>query len=525
MDRRTFIGCLVAGVATETLEGDSGEDLQDGAGAERLAGVVVPALRGFGRRVGVRKELGLTMSASHKPTLVLLGVFLCWSAQSIAQEQPSSDRCKFISPKGALGIIAADLDAQSGARAKRTRYLTFTHLASLCTRDNVLEVYRQGAVKLLNGLSRSTETVKAQSIDPAGSILRIDIEQLGWDASDWETLVADYPYVLRPDSQLNAVLDDRTGTKIAFIRADWFAFAASRSSLYEKVLKLPKTLQELATAQGVNIDNNVKRFAAQRLGVSKRALDAINDSDVRTQNRVLERHPSANGYFWTTYDFSGNRANQNVFEFPLGPGGSNGFVHNASQTIFSLPNGFQGYFLSDAKGNTLSKGPTEIYRDPGFGLADPLDDPSSVNAISCMRCHYDGIRQARDQLRISIINSRNQSRAVREQVESLYPPVERMDRLLSADASRFTEAMRRAGLDPNLKYKGAEPTFALSTYYQQPLDLNKVAIELGVTKENFVQLANDERPLGLILRRFNNNLLLPRDEFESSFKELAKLVD
>src|SRR5215203_4302479 len=162
---------------------------------------------------------------------------------------PAADECTFNSQKDMIAIMAADLDSLSKSRAKGTRYLSLTHLASICTKDKLMAVYRQGAIKLVNSLSRSSEVVVLETIDPAKSILRINIDDLGWDAADWETLVASYPYGQRPDTQLNTVVDGRTGTKVPFIRADWFAFVAARPGMYEKLLKLPKTFRSLPSSK------------------------------------------------------------------------------------------------------------------------------------------------------------------------------------------------------------------------------------------------------------------------------------
>ena len=359
------------------------------------------------------------------------------NSRSASVAAPVPDGCAFISQKDMIGIMAADLDSVSKSRAKGTRYLTLTHLTSAWTKEKFMEVYRQGAVKLINSLSRSSEVVALEAIDPARSILRINIDDLGWAAADWETLVASYPYGVRPDTQLNAVLDSKTGTKNAFIRADWFGFVASRPGMYEKLLKLPKTFQELAKQQGVDVASNIKRFVAQRAGFQK--------SGVSANNRLIERHPSNNGYFWTSYDFGGNRGKQSLFEFPIGSGGANGFTHDGGETIFSLPNGFHAYYLNDAKGAALAKGPVNIVMDP-----ENPRDPSVINGISCMRCHDQGMRNAKDQIRAAVVNGRVQSREVREQIEALHPPAEKMDRLIANDAKRFQSAMLRAGLDPTL---------------------------------------------------------------------------
>jgi hypothetical protein len=453
----------------------------------------------------------LAMSAALLGSSGLSALAADAKVQTASIGVPVVDGCAFISQKEMIGIMAADLDTLSKSRAKGTRYLTLTHLASACTKDKLMEVYRQGAVKLINSLSRSSEVVALETIDPAKSILRVNIDDLGWAAADWETLVAAYPYGTRPDTQLNAVIDGRTGTKSPFIRADWFAFVASRPGMYEKLLKLPKTFQELAKQQGVDVANNIKRFVAQRAGFQK--------SGVSANNRLIERHPSNNGYFWTSYDFAGNRGKQSLFEFPVGPGGANGFTHDGGETIFSLPNGFQAYFLNNAKGEALAKGPVNIVMDP-----ENPRDPSVVNGISCMRCHDQGMRNAKDEVRAAVVNGRVQSREIRDQVEALHPPAEKMDRLIANDAKRFQSAMSRAGLDPTLKLNGVEMTFALSRAYEQDLDLVQAAAEFGLKRQQFLLAMQEaDKKFKSIVRRLAQGTI-PRDDFESSFKELAKEV-
>ena len=154
---------------------------------------------------------------------------------------------KFIQPEDVVAAIAADLDRQR-TRAKGMRYLTLTHFVNVCVPDDVMEVYRQGAIKLVNSLSRSSEVVKVDPIDPDRSILRINIDDLGWDASDWDGLIAVYPYAAQPDTKLFGVLQAATDTKLAYVRADWLAFTAARPPLYNALLKLPKTYSAFAQA-------------------------------------------------------------------------------------------------------------------------------------------------------------------------------------------------------------------------------------------------------------------------------------
>ena len=69
----------------------------------------------------------------------------------------SCDAHKFVSNEQIIQLIAADLEKLTSVRAKGTRYLTLTHLSNACAGDEAMNVYRQGAIKLINSLSRSSD--------------------------------------------------------------------------------------------------------------------------------------------------------------------------------------------------------------------------------------------------------------------------------------------------------------------------------------------------------------------------------
>ena len=255
-----------------------------------------------------------------------------------------------VTPAVAASLIAADLERMPAARRASARYLTLVHLANACTDANAMKVYRQGTIKLVNSLSRSANVVKVETIDPEASILRINLADIGWTAADWEVVLSAYPYNVQPAGQASAAIAAATQTPVAAVRADWFAYAASQPPLYDDLMRAPNSLFELTRDQGVNVEANIRNFVAQRAGFQR--------SGISQNNRMIERHSSRSGYLWTSYDFAGSRGNQNLFAFPLGPG-PNGFQHDGGETIFSLPNGFQGYYLSSATGARIDKGPTD----------------------------------------------------------------------------------------------------------------------------------------------------------------------
>ena len=67
-----------------------------------------------------------------------------------------------------------------------------------------------------------------------------------------------------------------------------------------------------------------------------------------------------------------------------------------------------------------------------------------------MGCHNQVIRQGTDEVRKHVLADRTFSKDVRTDVEALYPSNEEFKKLLDEDASRFRNAMLRAGLDPEL---------------------------------------------------------------------------
>lgn len=419
----------------------------------------------------------------------------------------SCEAHKFITPDDMVSFMASDLGKQRPQRRATTRYLTLTHLTNICVDPAAMKVYQQAAVKFLNSLSRSSDVVKLETIDPEGSILRFNLLDLGWKPADWDNVIAVYPYNAVPDSESSRTLASGAATPIPYVRADWFAFTASQPPLYDVLLQLPNTFQQLAREQGVDVEGNIRNFVAQRA--------AFQRSGVSQNNRLIERHPSRSGFFWTSYDFAGNRDRQSLFDFPLGPNGPNAFHHDGGETIFSLPNGFQAYYLNKATGERLDKGPTAIVRDPS------RKDFSVTNGISCMGCHDQGMRKAKDDVRELVLKGRTFPKDVRDAVEGLYPPHEKMDSLIEDDTKRFADAMKRAGLDSTLKLNGIEMINALAKRYEDDLDLTLAASELGLKKAEFNEgVADVDQKYRPLVRRLAQGAV-PRDQFEGAFRGIA----
>lgn len=428
---------------------------------------------------------------------------------------------KLMDQQAIVSAIAADLDQQQEHRRKGMRYITLSNLYNACIADDDLELYRKAVVKLLNSLSTNPDVLKLRTIDPGKTIIAFNLDDLNWTEADWDRIIGVYPYAMRPDSTTYDTVKSVTNTPLAWVRGDWFAFTASRPPLYYDLLKLPKTFPEFAKAENVDVKKNIENFLAKRAGFQQ--------SGVSKHNRLIERHPMATGYFWTSYDFKEDSPEKSLFEHPLGPDGPDAFKVDGGETIFSLPNGFQGYYLNKSSGERLDKGPIEIVLD------DSQRDRSVTNGISCFGCHKVGINRNQDEIRDRVLHGHSFSNDVRKQVEALYPPHDEMKSLFDQDGKRYHNALVTAGLldadsgsddeDSNFDTSGPlESINALSHRYEADLREYMAAADFGIDADAFKEAMNDVGDAFVPLKRQLEQGHLPRGEFEPNFKQLIEKV-
>ena len=330
-----------------------------------------------------------------------------------------------------LGLIRADLDKVAERTRRFTRYFTLTPYNAGLSADE-LQSYRHALSKLVNSLSWDSRIVVPQPIDPAGTILRIDLRDYDWNEKVWEAVLAANPYGIEAVLPAAQEIYKSTQCRQPYVRADWFVAAASRPPLYHEVLRLPATLGALEKLLRLDTAENIRQERVARAG--------FNSSGVSRNNRLIERHESGVVY-WISYDFAGNVGRQNLFAHPLGPGdGETAFRHDGGEVIFSLPNGLQAYLLADAAGRRIDKGPQAIVSDPR------RPDRAVENGMSCMSCHARGMILKDDQVRPHVLeNPAAFTKEDRDAILALYPPREKLAALVQEDSRRFKEAVAQTG--------------------------------------------------------------------------------
>src|SRR5262249_59270325 len=118
-----------------------------------------------------------------------------------------------------LGLMAEDLRKITARERRFARYFTLTHLANAGYNEDQLQTYRHGLSKLINSLSWSRKVKVPTPIDPARTVLRIDLRDYLWDDGVWLSILDRYPYGLRSEGQAAASIYDMTACKLPLVRA------------------------------------------------------------------------------------------------------------------------------------------------------------------------------------------------------------------------------------------------------------------------------------------------------------------
>jgi WD40 repeat protein len=337
--------------------------------------------------------------------------------------------------------------------------------------------------KLINSLSWNKRICLPKAIDKHETILRIDLRELNWNEAIWDSINAANPYGVLSHLASAQTCYEQTQAEPPYVRADWFVAAASRPPLYHEILGIPETDAELERLLRVEAADNIDQEKVVRAG--------FNRSGVSQNNRLIERHESAYGAYWKSYDFGGNTDRQNLFEYPLGPGsGAGHFRHDGGELIFTLPNGLQGYMLADEQGRRIDRGPTEIVSDPRQA------DKTVVNGISCMSCHYGGMITKSDEIRPFVEANRKRFDDA-DDILAIYPEQDVLDELFEQDAERFLTAMKQLGLEK--LSKTGEPVSSMAIRFQDEVDLTMAAAELSMTPDKLQAKLKSARDLPRVM--------------------------
>ena len=319
------------------------------------------------------------------------------------------------------------------------------------------------------------------------TLLAIDIRQYGWDDWHWNEVLKRYPYGLKVSGQAATNIYRVTGTRIPYLRADWFIAMAARPPLYHTLLNIPMNAKALEASLGVDIYKNFTTGQLHRAAFQK--------SGVSQQNRMVERHDTTHGgrYFWKSYDIKpGTNEAGDFTRRPLGPPFEQmqgrqlaSFEHDGGEIIYGLPNGLQAYMLVTGTDERIDQGPPEVVFDPNSHGGSFL----ITNGISCMGCHKHGMfAWEKDEIRPLFQGKAGQK--VGDKVLQLFPENDRMQKIVRKDREHFMEALEEAigpfvqvGEDANKPIDAfPDPVTKVANRYLLDVSAETAAREIGQPK-------------------------------------------
>jgi mono/diheme cytochrome c family protein len=448
----------------------------------------------------------------------------------------NSEPRTFIPLREEIRLIAEDVEKLTSSTQPFVRYLTLTNLANLrdaagkpVEDETQLDTYRAAISKLLNSLSHEGQITVPVAVDAGKTIYRFDLRDYGWTAEEWEKhVVAAYPYALRGvDGRREKDIATATNSQSAWVRADWFTFAASQPPMYNQLLRLPDNDRDLEKELGVDVVANLQSGRAIRAG--------FRESGVSQGNRMIERHELGRypGGYWKSYDFSPleRHGRHDLFRSPLGPVGAGltpnkdrEFAHDGGEIIWNLRNGLQAYYLSTAAGVKLDRAPTEIVQDR------KRRDGAIINGISCMACHDQGmkytldkpIEEFRDEVGVIALKA-GLDRTEANHVKDLYVSQEKLHEAVKADEERFKTALAKAmpGYDQPI-----DPVIRLYNRFKTEVKLETVAAEFGEEDARFLDRLKDSRNADLesIASQLGSGLSFPRAGWLDQFQVITRAL-
>jgi hypothetical protein len=401
-----------------------------------------------------------------------------------------------------LQWIAADKANVAAADAPFIKYASLHRLQNRIPAPtfDAMNTARAGISKILNSTARyAPAIVNPVAIDPFNLVYRFDIRtywgyrraasflgvgQLSQDPSRateiWNRVTqgninADDLKVNNDTPANSRAKDTPTFPNIAgffpeYVDATQLGYTLSRPDVYNEIMSLPGNSALLERELGLDT----------KKGVASWNFVAVDDA-ITINKRLLLRAPIRDGYFWkgvdpfaqapfifyerpvpemdqfslvkTTpvFDSMGNYSESYGITTDTNGALVGGPQAQASEMIFSLPNGLQGYMIGGAANQIRVDAFPFIVVDPRRGGALADDVPfrfgagSSLRLLtpaSCMSCHVDGMNRTSDNMRPFVdANPGKFDAATVEQVKALYPGTEWVRTTIEQDRDPFIKAM------------------------------------------------------------------------------------
>jgi hypothetical protein len=315
-------------------------------------------------------------------------------------------------------------------------------------------------------------------------------------------------------------LNTETGTAYPILRADWFIVNVTLDPHYSEFL-------------GIKSFDDIKKLALfdeRADDMEIRATVVTSGSGgmcprVARNNRILARRPTVRGYWWETFDYTQSIGEKNVIHNFLNK------KRDAGEFIFTLPNGLQGYALTNNKFELQKEAPNNIAVD------SMAYDAVVKNGRSCIWCHAEGINKFKSQFQLQVGAKPDQADlgifdedpkkalTIQRQILEVFA-LPNFDDIIRTDNSLYAKAVFLAnGLE-------ATENAALfkriwDGYQEELIEMKHIVFEVGLHEEDvkaLLALRFNAKSNGVLIQALlKPPIAIRRDQWEENFFELALL--
>ncbi|MEZ5849497.1 MAG: DUF4384 domain-containing protein [Hyphomicrobiaceae bacterium] len=376
--------------------------------------------------------------------------------------------------------ITATLE-QAGTAAASLRFVSLAHLYNACHDDADMVGWRQAVRAIFNGLSWREALISVEPIDPARTILKVDLRELGWVAGHWERILQSGANPMLRALALPEATVAKLETKVPVVRGDWLADTVMKAPLYYELMGLPELGTEVAKILQIDAESLRRTTKAVR--------GAIRPSEFSDAGRMIERLTAPKSTLWLGYT-AARRPGVREPADPVPP-----LVlppHDAALALFTLPNGLPGFYVTNPRSQRLDRVPAAAHR-PSSGPAKGVQA-----ALGCVSCHAGGpVLPVRATSAVAGIGS-----------------------LVAADRERIATAQQRVGLFPGMTMDGVAPVAALARQFGLPLDARRATAELETDESGLQVVAHAQDSDASRLARRLLQADVPRAQFERAVPQL-----
>lgn len=388
--------------------------------------------------------------------------------------------------------ILDDLNRIDVTSRENVGYVTLMGKYNRWATEQEMTAYRASINKAVNSLSTERQLFLTDAIDARQTIYRIDLEAFGFtldgptdQRDDWDAAIEDGDqFKFESFTNKGLLIKQLSGRDQVWLHADNYNLATHGTpDVYHETLGIPESLFVLLNQEGIDLQDEFDDFRVQVAGFFGSPI-------TQNKNRLISRMESDEGYFWTTFDANSNfQDDKNYFEFPclIEMNCIKTARHDASEVIYTLPNGLQGYGLYNAAFVREDAAPLDVVQN----VNSPFS-PEIINGLDCHRCHSQGLIPTTDQVRESVIaNASEFDPDDVEKVRAFYPTNSGLSAAFTADINVYRAALNKIGQDIGVP----DTVNVLADDLRRDQNARDVAGFLFMSKEQFATCVNGDATL------------------------------